>query len=176
MKVVVISGSPRRGANTKIMMEYLYNYAKTKNADTKFIDLSTGGVECFRGPGENYNENTKQAAKDVTEADVWFVGSPIYNSLLSSALKNLFEYINYKETAGKTAGIAILSSGGISFTNVHYMITGLMSYFRVVTNPKAVHVTADQIKNGKIADESAMTRLRELVDETIKLASYTTLA
>jgi len=65
MKVVVISGSPRKGANTQVMMEYLYNYAKTKNADTKFIDLSTGGVECFRGPRENYNESTKQAAKDV---------------------------------------------------------------------------------------------------------------
>jgi len=172
MKVVVISGSPRKGANTQIMMEYLYNYAKTKNADTKFIDLSAAGVECFRGPAENYSESTKQAVKDVTEADVWFVGSPVYNSLLSSALKNLFEYINYKETAGKTAGIAILSSGGISFTNVHYMIMGLMSYFRVLTNPKAVHVTADQIKNGKIADENAMARLRELVDETLKLASY----
>ncbi|MGI0041849.1 MAG: NADPH-dependent FMN reductase, partial [Nitrosopumilaceae archaeon] len=119
----------------------------------------------------NYNESTKQAAKDVTEADVWLVGSPIYNSLLSSALKNLFEYINYKETAGKTAGIAIMSSGSISFTNVHYMITGLMSYFRVLTNPKAVHVTVEQIKNGKMVDENAMTRLRELVDETLELAS-----
>src|SRR5574341_1497782 len=118
MKVVVISGSPRKGANTKIMMEYLYNYAKTKNVDTKFIDLSKEGIDCYRGPGEKYSQATMQAAKDVTEADVWFVGSPIYNSFFSSTLKNLFEYINYKETAGKTAGIAILASGSISFTNV----------------------------------------------------------
>lgn len=171
MKIVVISGSPRTGSNTKIMMEYLYNYAKTKNADTKFIDLSTNRVDCYRGPGENYSQNTTEAAKDVTDADVWFVGSPVYNSLMSAALKNLFEYINYKATAGKTAGIAILASGNISFLNVQYLITGLMSYFRVITNPKAVHMTADQIKDGKIIDENAITRLRELVDETLKLAS-----
>lgn len=171
MKVVVISGSPRKGANTQIMMEYLYNYAKTKNADTKFVDLSKNIVDCYRGPGETYSQTTMQAAKDVTEADVWFVGSPVYNSFFSSALKNLFEYINYKETAGKTAGIAILASGNISFTNVQYAITGLMSYFRVITNPKAVHMSADQIKEGKIDDENAMARLRELVDETLKLAS-----
>ena len=171
MKVVVISASPRKGANTQIMMEYLYNYAKTKNADTKFIDLSKDKIDCYQGPGENYNQITMQTTRDVTEADVWFVGSPIYNSLFSSTLKNLFEYINYKETAGKTAGIAILSSGSISFTNVQNVITGLMSYFRVITNPKAVHMTVDQIKNGKIVDENAMARLRKLVDETLKLAS-----
>lgn len=171
MKVVVISGSPRNGANTKIMMEYVYNYAKTKNPDTKFIDLSKDRIDCYRGPGEAYSQITTQAAKDVTESDVWLVGSPIYNSLFSSTLKNLFEYINYKETAGKTAGIAILASGSISFTNVQNAIMGLMSYFRVITNPKAVHMTADQIKDGKIADENAMARLREFVDETLKLAS-----
>ncbi len=171
MKVVVISASPRKGANTQIMMEYLYNYTKTKNVDTKFIDLSKDRIDCYYGPGERYNQITMQTVKDVTEADVWFVGSPIYNSLFSSALKNLFEYINYKETAGKTAGIAILASGSIGFTNVQNVITGLMSYFGVITNPRAVHMTADQIKDGKIISEDAMTRLRELVDETLKLAS-----
>ena len=45
MKVVVISASPRKGANTQIMMEYLYNYVKTKNADTKFIDLSKDRID-----------------------------------------------------------------------------------------------------------------------------------
>ena len=171
MKIVVISASPRKGANTKIMMEYLYDYAKTKNVDTKFIDLSKDRIDCYQGSGENYNQITIQTAKDVTSADVWFIGSPIYNSLFSSALKNLFEYINYKETGGKTAGIAILASGSTSFTNVQNAITGLLSYFKVITNPKAVHMTVDQIKDGKIIDENVMNRLRELVDETLKLAS-----
>ncbi|MGI0040401.1 MAG: NADPH-dependent FMN reductase [Nitrosopumilaceae archaeon] len=171
MKVVVISASPRKGANTQIMMEYLYNYAKTKNVDTKFIDLSKDRIDCYLGPGESYSQITMQAAKDVTDADVWFVGSPIYNSFFSSSLKNLFEYLNYKETAGKTAGIAIMASGSISFTNVQNAITGLMSYFRVITNPRAVHMNTVQIKDGKIVDENAMARLRELVDETLKLAS-----
>lgn len=171
MKVVVISASPRTGANTQVMMEYLYNYVKTKNTDTKFIDLSKDRIDCYRGPGESYTSITMQLAKDVTDADVWFVGSPIYNSFFSSALKNLFEYINYKETAGKTAGIAIMASGSISFTNVQNAITALMSYFRVITNPKVVHMTADQIKDGKIIDETAKARLCELADETLELAS-----
>jgi len=44
MKIVVISGSPRKTANTQIMMKYIYEYTKSKNAETKFINLSEGVV------------------------------------------------------------------------------------------------------------------------------------
>ena len=170
MKVVVISGSPRKGANTEIMMEFVYEYAKTKNQETKFINLSENKIDCYYGPNEKYNDITLQAVKDITEADVWLVGTPIYNSFFSSSLKNLFEYINYKKTAGKVAGIAIMASGNIGFVDVQTLVTQLMSYFRVITNPKAVYMTIDMIKDGTVIDE-AKTRLKELVDETLALAS-----
>lgn len=171
MKVVVISGSPRKTANTQVMMKFVYEYTKSKHPDTKFINLSDGGVDYYRGPTETYSQTTMQAAKDIMDADVWFVGTPIYNSFFSSALKNLFEFINYKSTAGKTAGLAILASGSIGFTDVQTLLTQLMSYFRVVTNPKAAYLTVDVIQNGQITSEDQMARLRELVDETMLLAS-----
>ncbi|MEM2785639.1 MAG: NADPH-dependent FMN reductase [Candidatus Nitrosotenuis sp.] len=171
MKIVVISGSPRKAANTQIMMKFVYEYAKSKNTDTKFVNLSDGGIDYYRGPDENYSQSTIQATKDITEADVWLVGTPIYNSFFSSALKNLFEFINYKNTEGKTAGLAIMASGNIGFIDVQTLLTQLMSYFRIVTNPKAVFMTADMLKDGAIIDENAKTRLKEMVDETIRLAS-----
>jgi NAD(P)H-dependent FMN reductase len=171
MKVVVISGSPRKTANTQVMMKFVYEYAKSKNSETKFINLSDGGIDYYRGANENYSQTTMQAAKDITEADVWLVGTPIYNSFFSSALKNLFEFINYKSTAGKTAGLAILASGNIGFIDVQTLLTQLMNYFRVITNPKAVFMTADMINGDSIIDENSKARLKELVDETILLAS-----
>ena len=171
MKVVVISGSPRKTANTQIMMKFVFDYTKSKNADTKFINLSDGGIDYFRGPGENYSQTTTQAAQDIMDADVWLIGTPIYNSFFSSALKNLFEYVNYKNIAGKTVGLAIMASGQINFTYVQTILTQLMSYFRVITNPKAVFMTVDQIKDNTVTDENAKARLKELVDETLLLAS-----
>ncbi|MBM2851485.1 MAG: NADH-dependent reductase [Candidatus Nitrosotenuis sp.] len=170
MKIVVISGSPRKAANTQVMMKYVYDYTKSKNQDTKFINLSEGGIDYYRGSNDNYNQTTLQAAKDITDADVWIIGTPIYNSFFSAALKNLFEFINYKSTAGKTAGLAILASGNIGFIDVQTLLTQLMNYFRVVTNPKAVFMTADVIKDDQIG-ENEKTRLKELVDETMLLAS-----
>lgn len=170
MKVVVIAGSPRKTGKTQIMMNHVYDYAKTKCDQVELINLATGDIECFRGPEEDYNDATKKAAADIMSADVWLIGTPIYNSFFSSAVKNLFEYVNYKETAGKTAGIAILAAGQIGFIDVQTVLTQLMSYFRVITNPKAVFMTTDDIK-GEDINEDVKNRLEELVDETLAIAS-----
>jgi NAD(P)H-dependent FMN reductase len=171
MKVVVISGSPRKNAKTEIMMKHVFEYTKQKNADTKFINLSEDGFEYYRGflNQIDYNEKTLQAARDITEADIWLVGTPIYNSMFSAALKNLFEFINYKETEGKTAGLAILGSGMIGFTDVQTLLTQLMSYFRVITNPTPVFMTADKIEDGQITSDDVKSRLNELVDKTLSM-------
>ena len=97
MKVVIISGSPRENANTEIMMKHVVKYVEQKDAELKFINLSEGGFEYYRGWVDDYNEKTLQAAKDIMAADVWLIGTPIYNSMYSAALKNLFEFVNYKE-------------------------------------------------------------------------------
>ena len=170
MKIVVISGSPRKSANTQVIMKFVYEYTKLKNQDTKLINLSDDQIEYYRGPDIEYNQATKDAANDLMDADVWLVGSPIYNSFFSSALKNLFEYVNYKKTPGKVAGITILAAGNIGFINVQTLITQLMSYFRVITNPKAVFLTTETISENIVTDEDAKNRLKEMVDETLEIA------
>ena len=140
-----------------------------RSLEVKFINLSDGGIDYYTGDG-NFSDTTKQAIKDITEADVWLVGTPIYNSFFSSALKNLFEYIDYKKTVGKIAGLIIVASGNSGFTDVQTLLTQLMSYFNVITNPRAVFVTADTVDNNEIINEDVKSRLNQLVDETLKLA------
>ena len=176
MKVVVISASPRKIAKTQVLMKYVTEYINDlmldveRSLEVKFINLSDGGIDYYTGD-RNFSETTKQAIKYITEADVWLVGTPIYNSFFSSALKNLFEYIDYKKTAGKTAGLIIVASGNSGFTDVQTLLTQLMSYFNVITNPRAVFVTADTVDNNEIINEDVKSRLNQLVDETLKLAS-----
>jgi NAD(P)H-dependent FMN reductase len=170
MKVVVVSGSPRRNANTQLIMKYVVQYTKTKNVDVKFINLSDGQIECYRGPEEEYNDATKNAANDLMNADIWLIGSPIYNSFFSSALKNLFEYVNYKKTEGKVAGMIIVAAGNIGFIAVQTLITQLFSYFRVITNPQAVFLTTEVISGDGFLDEDAKKRLKEMIDGTLEMA------
>jgi len=173
MKVVVISASPRKIGKTQTIMKYVAESISDNTyvypVEVKFINLSEGGIDYYTGDGA-FGNTTKQAIKDITEADVWIIGTPIYNSFFSSALKNLFEYIDYKKTAGKTAGLVIVASGNSGFADVQTLLTQLMSYFNVITNPRAVFVTADTVDNGKIINEDVNSRLDHLVDETLGLA------
>ena len=173
MKVVVISASPRKIAKTQIFMKYVTEYLNNSNLESlevKLINLSDGGIDYYTGDG-NFSDKTKEAIKDITEADIWIVGTPIYNSFFSSALKNLFEYIDYKKTAGKVAGLVIIAASNSGFTDVQTLLTQLMSYFNVITNPRAVFIMADTADDNKISDDNVKVRLKQLVDETLKLAS-----
>ena len=173
MKVVVISASPRKIAKTQIFMKYVTDYISDlglDDLDLKLINLSDRDIDYYTGDG-NFSDTTKEAIKNITESDVWIIGTPIYNSFFSSALKNLFEYIDYKKTPGKTAGLVIVSAGNSGFTDVQTLLTQLMSYFNVITNPRAVFVMADTAEDDQITDENVKIRLKQLVDETLELAS-----
>ena len=173
MKVVVISASPRKIAKTQVFMKYITEYlnnSSLEGLEVKLINLSDGGIDYYTGDG-NFSDTTKEAIKKITEADVWIVGTPIYNSFFSSALKNLFEYIDYKKTAGKTAGLVIIAAGNSGFTDVQTLLTQLMSYFNVITNPQAVFIMADTAENDQITNEDVKTRLKQLVDQTLELAT-----
>ena len=153
----------------KYITEYLNN-SSLEELEVKLINLSDGGIDYYTGDG-NFSDTTKEAIKNITEADVWIIGTPIYNSFFSSALKNLFEYIDYKKTAGKTAGLVIIAAGNSGFTDVQTLLTQLMSYFNVITNPQAVFIMADTAEDDQITNEDVKTRLKQLVDQTLELAS-----
>ena len=172
MKAVVVSASPRKGANTQYMMREAYEYARSKNPDTVYLNLADGAIDRFTGqPAEEIGEATRRAVSDLGEADVWLLGSPVYNWSYSSALKNLFEFLDYKKNSGKAAGIALMASSEQSFSDVQVMLTKMMTYYGIHANPKAVYMTAGMVSDGRIADEDARARLRELVDGTLALAS-----
>ena len=173
MKVVVISASPRKIAKTQVFMKYITEYlnnSSLEGLEVKLINLSDGGIDYYTGDG-NFSDTTKEAIKKITEADVWIVGTPIYNSFFSSGLKNLFEYIDYKKTQGKPAGLVIVAAGNSGFTDVQTLLTQLMSYFNVITNPQAVFIMADTAEDDQITNEDVKTRLKQLVDQTLELAS-----
>jgi len=167
---VVISGSPRKNGKTPVLMKHVFGYVKQKNPDVKMINLSEGGIDYYTGDG-NVSETTRDAAKDITEADIWLIGTPIYNSFFSAALKNLFEYIDYKKTEGKAAGLVVLASSNSGFVDIQTLLTQLMSYFNVITNPRAVFVTANTIQNDQIVDDDVKARLETMVDSTLELGA-----
>ena len=169
MKIALISGSPRKSSKTILVMNHAYNYLKNQSHQLDLIDLANKNIEMYRGFDVDYNQTTKEMINKLTEADIWIIGTPVYNSFFSSAVKNVFEYINYKNTAGKIAGLIIVASGHISFKSVQTNLTQLMSYFGVITNPNPVYITVDELDENNQLSKELRLRLENVLDKTIEL-------
>lgn len=173
MKILTICGSLRKKSLTRKLTDKVFSYCQERfaNEDVHYLDLGSHAVEQFRGFEENYSPSTQEAISLVTSSDVLLIGCPVYDGLLSSPIKNLFEHINYKALEGKVAGFIIHSAGPISSLQVQGQLIALMNYFRVFSNPRAVFTYRDQhFKEGVLVDQGVEERLKKLVEETVGLA------
>ncbi len=169
LKLLVICGSPR-SYGTKILTDIAYQHAKTRGVNVEYIEDPL--IDQFRGYDEEYSERTNQTIRLIRESDAYIIGTPVYNNMISSALKNLFEFIEHHEIEGRVAGFIIKGGGSRSLIHVHNQLTGLMNYFRVICNPKAVYATDQDLGEDNRPNENLASRIRELVDETIALAEH----
>jgi NAD(P)H-dependent FMN reductase len=166
----VICGSPRKKSYTRVLTEIAFEYAKSKNYDVSYLDLGKINIEKFRGLEENYDKTTEDTVKLVESFDIFIIGSPIYNGVFSSTIKNLFEFVNYKALEGRVAGFIIMSSGTISYLQVQGQLQTMMNYFRVISNPRSVFVSIDDFdENMKLNSKEIKNRIEKLVEETINL-------
>jgi NAD(P)H-dependent FMN reductase len=170
MKILVICGSPRKKSYTRVLTEIAFEYAKSKNYDVTYLDLGKVKIENFRGLEEKYNKTTEDTIRLVENSDIFIIGSPVYNGVFSSAIKNLFEFVNYKSLEGRVAGFILMSGGTISHLQVQGQLQSLMNYFRVISNPRSVFVsTEDFDEKMNLKNKSIMDRIEKLLEETTKL-------
>ena len=94
MKIAIVSGSPRKSSKTILVMNHAYNYLKNQSHQLDLIDLANKNIEMYRGFDVDYNQTTKEMINKLTEADIWIIGTPVYNSFFSSDIKKLSNLIN----------------------------------------------------------------------------------
>ena len=169
MRILIICGSRRKNSYTRKLTDIAFEHCKKKDAETHYLDIGKEMISEFRGFGENYGKETLKWVQILETADALIIGSPIYNGLISSGVKNFFEFPNYKLLEGASAGFIIKSSGAGAQQQARGQLTALMNYFNVNSNPRAVFSTdADFEENGKLKNQNIEERIKWLVDSTIK--------
>ncbi|MFA5077724.1 MAG: NADPH-dependent FMN reductase [Candidatus Micrarchaeia archaeon] len=132
---------------------------------------SVFGMEHFSGYASEvqYKKETLEVVKMVESSDVLLIGSPIYDAVFSSGIKNLFEFVNYKSMEGRIAGFMIKSSNPGSSQLVRSQLVALMHYFGIICNPRAVFASDADFENGNLKNEDVKKRIERLVDETLAM-------
>lgn len=114
MKVIAINGSPRKNKNTATLLNKALEGAASCGAETELIHLYDqdykGCISCFSCKLKDGKSYGKCALKDdlapilekISNADAIFLGSPIYFSSVTGAMRSflerlLFQYLVYDE-------------------------------------------------------------------------------
>lgn len=112
MKIVVISGSSRSGANSLKVAQWLETELKNRAITTELIDLRKVTLplthEDIWGDIANLPE-AKEIREILKSADAYVVVSPEWNGMAAPALKNLFIYVE-KTMADKPALLTSVSA------------------------------------------------------------------
>jgi multimeric flavodoxin WrbA len=111
VKILGVSGSPRRNGNTATMMKFALKAAETMDyVETEFVSLGDhklvpccGCMKCFgwQAPADDpykcykYNDDIEILAPKVAEADGMIVGFPIYAAGVPSLFRCFMEKLHH---------------------------------------------------------------------------------
>jgi len=113
MKVVAINGSPRKGGNTSMLIEKVFEPLAAAGIDTECIQLGgkavhgcTACYKCFENTDGRCvidNDPVNDCIAKMVEADGILLGSPTYFANVSTEIKALID----------RAGLVAIANGGL---------------------------------------------------------------
>ena len=105
MKVVGISGSIV-GSKTKTAMSLLWEEMGKAYPDAEHVLLDLADYQLQFSDGRNYLDYTGDTAyvtEQIMQADILFIGTPIFQASIPGTLKNLFDLLPTQALRDKVA-------------------------------------------------------------------------
>lgn len=111
MQAIAVNGSPRKNWNTASLLRYALDGAKNAGAEIQMVNLYDldfrGCVSCFackRKDGEftgrcAMQDDLTEWLERITDADILFLGSPIYIGDITGAMRSFFERLIFMSLA-----------------------------------------------------------------------------
>lgn len=179
MKIIGISGS-LCGSKTRTAVSKVLEMVGKVNttAEVELIDLKDFDIEFCTGKNmSEYNKDTQNVVESIANADIYIVGTPIFQGSIPGALKNVFDLCDPQIFRGKVMGF--VATGG---TFHHYLVIEnqlkpIAGYFRSHVAPGSVYIHSGQFgQDGQLEDQDAIQRLENLAEEVIRLGAFSVAA
>lgn len=162
-RVVAICGSLRDQSATRRALCHALDAAAAEGARTELIDLRTWDLPLF-DPDHRDRGDVRDLKEVVQEADAVIMGTPVYHGMVSSALKNAFDYLGKDEFEGTTVGLLAAAGGGSFAHTLEHLRSGIRTVHGW-TVPHEVGLRNASSKfdeEGNIIDEDIDARIRKL--------------
>lgn len=170
MKVVGISGTII-GFKTCIVVNKVLEAVKNidSSIETELLDLKEYDIHfCDGRDPSTYEGDTKKVIDIMNSADVFLIGTPIFQASLSGALKNLIDLAPVSAFREKVMGF--IATGGTyqHFLVIENQLKPIAGYFRAFVAPSYVYAQNDHFnKSNEIINRDVQERIQKLAEELV---------
>ncbi|CAG9621768.1 NADPH-dependent FMN reductase [Sutcliffiella rhizosphaerae] len=153
MKILAISGSPRKSGRTGIAARFL-----AKEYGVEVIDLSEGNIPLYNGEAYQSDlDNVLALRAKAKEADAIILLTPEYHSGMSGSLKNALDYLSSEQFHSKPVGLLAVAGGGKGGINAlnNMRIVGRGVYANIIPKQLVLDPHCFDYDNDSLNKESA---------------------
>lgn len=167
MKAVIISGSVV-GSKTRKATAVLRQKIESLNThEVDYIDLKDYDMPFSDGRNFlDYGGTTTDALTKIMEADVVFIGTPIFQASIPGPLKNLFDLLPADAFRNKTVSILVTAGSLRHYLVAEQQMKPILSYMKANIVPGYVYILEQDFGPETIENDDILLRLDALVENT----------
>lgn len=179
VKVVGISGSPRKGGNTEIIIKKALDVIESKGIQTELISLADLEIKpcdacryCRKNIGEcHIQDDFAPIFKKMIEAEGIILGSPVYMGSVTAQMKALMDRAGYivrgmdKPLRRKVGGAVVVARrAGHNFTLMQLIQFFNISGMIIASSACYWNITFGREKGDVVQDEEGIQTIEDFAD------------
>lgn len=171
IKIVGVSGSLSNPSRTKSLVQQVLNRIAHRTASrVEFVDVAEIALNLGSSIAyDRVDPAVTHAHRQLAEADIIVIGSPVYKASYTGLMKHFFDLIDPKLLAGKVA-ILVATGGSDQHASVlEYHLRPLASFLGMVTTPTAIFARDTEFLDYQLNSEAIAGRIEQVADQSLDL-------
>ncbi|MFD1067058.1 NADPH-dependent FMN reductase [Oceanobacillus locisalsi] len=169
MKIIGLSGSVV-GSKTRTVMDAVEKEIRESYPESAFQLMDLKDYNLQFSDGRNYLDyagDTGYVTKQLMEADVIIIGTPVFQASIPASLKNIFDLLPAGAFRDKTVSFFITAGSSKHYLVADYQLKPILAYMKAQMVQTYVYIEEKSFQQKRIVDDDVFLRLEHLVEETI---------
>ena len=171
MSIVVLSGSTM-GSKTRTAMQAVFDSLEKDYPQESVTLIDLADYELVFSDGRNYREyigDTKFVTEKLMEADIIFIGTPIFQASIPAALKNIFDLLPVNAFRDKVVSMLVTAGSAKHYMVADTQLKPILAYMKAQMVQTFVFIEEVDFHQKEIINHDVLMRLERLAEDTVVL-------
>lgn len=172
MKIALLSGSPI-GTKTRVAIDRLQEALTEQEENHEITLLDLRDLDIQQPDGRNYLDtegDTLYLTTTLMEADIIFIGFPVFQAAIPGALKNVFDLLPVNAFRNKIAGLIVTAGSSKHYLIPELQLKPILGYMKAHVMQTYVFIEESDFSNKQIVNDDVHFRITTLAQDTLRMA------